>query len=223
MKRRFWTPAEDAILRELYPATLTSALAQRLQRSVSSVYYRADQLGLRKDPDWVRANCRLTQGTTIGAASRYRKGQKPQNAGVKGWQAGGRAAETQFRKGAKPQTWVPVGTEVTDPDGYRKRKVRDDAPPGMSRKNWRFVHVLLWEEHHGPVPPGHNVQFTNGNRADIRIENLELVSRRANMNRNTKHRLPDDLKEVLQLKAVLTRIINQKERPRGQEQNRRPA
>ena len=39
----------------------------------------------------------------------------------------------------------------------------------------RMEHVVVWEEHNGPVPPGHQVHHRNGIKHDNRIENLELV------------------------------------------------
>lgn len=55
-------------------------------------------------------------------------------------------------------------------------KVRDDFPPGDSRKGWAKKHYLIWEEVNGPVPDGYRLLFLNGNRQDIRLDNLELVS-----------------------------------------------
>jgi hypothetical protein len=117
-------------------------------------------------------------------------------------------AATQFTKGARPHTWVPVGTEVVDPDGYRKRKVADDRNVD-SRFNWRYVHVLVWERAHGKVPRGHAIAFRNGNKADLRLDNLELVSRREVMLRNSVHHLPKALADVIQLRGALVRRIRE--------------
>lgn len=43
---------------------------------------------------------------------------------------------------------------------------------------WPLAHHILWEEHHGKVPPGHMVKFIDGDRNNIKIENLRLVSRK---------------------------------------------
>lgn len=120
-----------------------------------------------------------------GRTGQFEKGITPWNKGTH-FKAGGRSAETRFKKGSRPQTWVPIGSEAYGKDGYLKRKVRDDAPPGMSRKNWKFVHVILWEEHHGPVPAKHVVIFRNGDKTDICIENLALVSRQELLYLNRK-------------------------------------
>ncbi len=214
--KRIWSRAEDALLRREYSHTGTAALARRLRRTASAVYARADKLGLYKSPDFKRRVLRrLGKGLQeLGASHRYEKGHVPANKGLRrpGW-APGRMSETQFKKGelagAAQRKWRPVGTETVDADGYRKRKVSDDRTI-PSRFNWRFVHVLVWEQHHGPVPPGHAVIFRNGNKADIRIENLELVTRQGLMARNTVHNLPKPLAELVQLKGALQRQINKR-------------
>lgn len=222
MARRFWTPEEDALLAALYPCTPTQEIAERLSRSIRAVYARADSASLKKAPEYFEEGHggRLKRGRAPNATS-FRPGHATWNKG-KRWVSGGRSAETRFKAGHRPTQWVPVGTEVVDRDGYRKRKVRDDAPPGMSRRNWKFVHVLTWEEANGPVPPGHAVVFANGDRSDIRLDNLALVSRRELMGRNTVHNLPKELAQVVQLKGAVMRQINRRE-GKHEKRNRRSA
>lgn len=210
--RRYWTEREVAELRALYPDTTTREIAERLGRTEAQVYNKANGMGLRKSEQYLAspAASRLRPGAHIGKASQFKKGNKPWNAGKKGYDPGGRSPETRFKKGARPHTWVPIGTETVDKDGYTKRKVRDDAPPGQSRRNWKFVHVLLWEEKNGPVPKGHAVVFKDGNKRNLRIDNLELVSRRDLMKRNSVHRLPKEWAQIVQLKGALQRQINRR-------------
>jgi hypothetical protein len=212
LKRRPWTDRERATLARLYPDTRTNLIACRMQRSIKSINGQVQLMGLRKSAAYLAspAACRLLRGDNVGAATRFQYGHVPANKGLRrpGWSPG-RMKETQFKAGARPYTWVPVGTEVSDPDGYRKRKVSDDRTQ-PSRFNWRYVHVLIWEAAHGPVPPGHAVCFRNGDKTDLRLANLELVSRREVMRRNSVHNLPKPLAEVVQLRGALIRQINRR-------------
>lgn len=222
MSRRFWSAKDDARFRDAFPHMRTEDLARELGRTAKALSARARDLGLKKDPAYLASPvaCRLRADSTIGAPYRFKPGQVSWNKGTH-FCAGGRSAETRFKPGARPQTWVPIGTVVTGPDGYLKRKVRDDAPPGMTRRNWVWLHRELWEQHHGPVPDGHAVAFVNGDRTDIRIENLQLVPRAALMRRNTVHNLPPELKQVVQLKGAVMRQVNKRRRARDGERDDR--
>lgn len=159
-----WTAQNDDWLRSLYPDTPNRTIAKMLCCSYLAVKNRATTLGLKKDPGYMasKPGC-------------FRPGQTSWNKGLS-YQPGGRIAENQFKPGHKPQTWVPVGTEAVDKDGYLKLKVSDDRTV-PSRYNWKFVHVMKWEEYHGqPVPPKHVVRLKDGDKRNFARENLVLVS-----------------------------------------------
>lgn len=218
MKGRPWTPAENDTMRELFGDTPTAVLAKRLRRTAGAVAAQASKLGLRKSAEYLASPhaCRLRHGDEVGADFRFKPGHEPWNKGTH-YVAGGRSAVNRFRPGNRPLTWVPIGTVREDGDGYLKRKVRDDAPAGKSRFNWVFVHRELWERHHGPIPRGHAVVFINGDKKDIRIENLELLTQRELMLRNTVHNLPKPLAQAIQLKGAIKRKIRRFERERTRE------
>lgn len=126
--------------------------------------------------------------------------------------AASKAARTRVERDRLPSRWLPVGTIVSDSYGYLKIKVsgrRDRS----SYDNWRHLHILEWEKHHGPVPNGFNVVFRNGNHEDVRIDNLELISNEELMRRNTLHRYPKEIVAVIQLKGRVTRKINERAQP----------
>lgn len=215
--RRLWTPAEDAQLRALYPDTPMPVLRAALPgRSARSIYQRAATLELRRSDAYLAspAACRLRRGENVGKAHQFQPGHVPANKGLRrpGWSAG-RMRETQFRKGERhgvaAQRVQPIGTERVNRDGYRERKINDDLP---LQRRWRAVHLLLWESVHGPLPPVHAVVFVNGDRRDIRLENLRLVNRAELMRRNSVHNLPAPLVEVVQLRGALVRQINRRAR-----------
>lgn len=220
-----WTAAQDAALRRLYADHPTVEVARHVGRTVSSCNYRAYRLGLHKSAAYLAGPSahRWRPGRRSGGEDhRFKKGLVPWNKGrkhPKGW-APGRMAETQFKKGslsgraaARAQ---PIGAERVTDDGYRQRKVNNDLPFYL---RWRGVHLLVWEAAHGPVPPGHAVAFVNGDKTDIRLENLTLISRQALMGRNTVHNLPAPLPQVIQLLGALNRKTKRASR-HGQEQDR---
>lgn len=214
--KRLWTAADDATLRARYPDTPTADLARAFGRTLSSIHRRARVLELHKSPAFLAsaAGGRLQPGTAIGAATRFGAGHPPANRGLRrpGWTAG-RMSETQFRPGVRQgraaRLYQPIGTERVSHDGYLQRKVNDDLP---LQRRWRSVHVILWEATHGPVPDGHAVSFVNGDKRDVRLENLALVARRDLMRRNTVHNLPAPLVQTIQTLGALTRAIRRQER-----------
>lgn len=213
-KRHYWTEAQLAQLRDLYPDHRTADLEAVIGRSARSLYEMARKLGIRKSAAFLASDQagRLDGGR--GGRTRFPKGNIPANKGLRrpGW-APGRMADTQFRAGNRPHTWQPIGSERLV-DGYRQRKVTDTGYPP---RDWQPVHVLLWVEHHGPVPAGHAIVFRNGDRTDIRIENLECISRADLMRRNTRHNLPPEINEVIGLRAALVRKINHRSKRHEQD------
>lgn len=218
-QRTFWKPSEIKFLYKAYPNLSTKELAGRLGRSVSAVYGRAALLGLRKSEEYLAGPeaCRLRRGDNVGAASRFRSGHVPANKGLRrpGWSPG-RMAQTQFRPGARPHTWKPVGSTRLTKDGYVQRKVSDTGYPP---RDWKGEHVLLWEEAYGPVPKGHALAFRDRNKGHISLENLELITRRELMRRNTIHNYPAELTDVIRLNGALKRKLRRKH----EEQNVGPA
>ena len=219
---RPWLKKHDAELRRLYPHQSTAKVAARIGRSLPSVYNRARILDLRKSAAYLESPdaCRLRRDDNPGIRFRFPKGHVPANKGLRrpGYSVGrGRMQETQFKKGQATK-WHPVGsTRLVD--GYLYRKVSDIRNVTWTR-NWKQEHVLLWEAEHGPLPKGHALAFKNGDRRDIRLDNLECISRSELMRRNTVHNLPAPLAQTIQLLGALKRRINRRAR---EEQDRRSA
>lgn len=212
--RQFWTAAEDAIIRAQYPHLRAERLVALLpRRSLASIYKRAKKLGVEKAPSFLVSRESGRLDGTLGAAYRFKPGQAPWSKG-KRIGSRGRSSETQFkpgvRQGVAERLYKPIGAERISRDGYLERKVNDDRP---FYRRWRAVHLLLWEAAHGPVPGGHALTFVNGDRTDIRLENLALIPRGALMRRNTVHNYPQPIPQLLQLKGALVRKINRRSQP----------
>lgn len=218
-QRRPWQESELQILRTQYADTSTKTLSVSMQRTVTAIYGRATILGLRKSEAYLAGAdaCRLRRGDNVGAACRFLPGHVPANKGLRrpGWSAG-RMAETQFKPGGRPHTWKPIGSTRLSRDGYLQRKISDTGYPP---RDWVGVHILMWQDAHGPVPKGFAVSFKDRDRTHLALDNLELISRRELMQRNTIHNYPPELTEVIRLGASLKRQI----RKIDEEQNHRPA
>lgn len=203
-------------MRALYPHHPTADVAVKIGRAIPAVYQCAQRLGLRKTPEYLASPAAHRTDGRKGMGTRFQKGLVPWNKGTH-YVAGGRSAETRFRKGAlngrAAQLLQPVGAYRVNADGYLDRKVRADGPP---QRRWQSVHRLVWIEAHGPVPANHAVCFKPGRRStvleEITLDALELVHRRDLMARNTVHRLPKPLAQLVQLRGALNRKINARER-----------
>ena len=213
MKRHRWTPDEIAVLRACYPVQPTDELAEQLGLRVEQVYTKAFALKIKKTEAFLSSPAANRLSAETGRTTRFVKGQSAWTKGMKGLQVGGRSAETQFKPGTRngiaKKRYKPIGTERISRDGYLERKVNDDFPP---HKHWRAVHLLLWESAYGALPAGHAVVFKDGNRRNLTLENLELVSRADLMRRNTLHNYGPDVARLYLLKGAITRQINQRER-----------
>ena len=203
--RAFWSPEEDAALRRIYPSKTAEECARWIGRSVSAIHDRATKLGLRKSREWIaeQSRLRMADPNHPGRKTQFRAGQAAWNKGAKGLQLGGDAG--WCKPGEMPHNWKPIGTYRTTANGYLERKIADT---GCSRRDFVPVHHLVWRMHGGTVPRGHALVFRDGDKTNTDINNLELITRRELMARNTRHRLPPELNQVISLKAALTRRIN---------------
>lgn len=221
--RRRWTADEDETLRVNFPMWPAFLIAHLVGHSVSSVYQRAARLGIEKHPDhWRNPMAHLWNSVNNPAtiAARFKPGLVPANKGLRrpGY-APGRMAETQFRKGrpaCEARNYVAIGTEKIDPKrNALVRKVTDD-PSIFPVNRWQPVAKIVWESAHGPVPKGHVVRFRDGMKSlvasEITLNCLELVSQRENMLRNSFHNYPKEVAHAVQLRSVLSRVINRRKR-----------
>lgn len=202
---RHWTPAEDATLAELYATKPITEIAAMMGRGTGSIYNRVQKLGLRRSAEYIE----------ISGAGRFKPGHSTWNAGRKGFHPGGRNEQTRFKPGQPSNTWRPIGAERTNKGGILYRKVADT---GNKRTDWRPVHVMLWEEHNGPVPAGHFLVFKDRNPANITIDNLALVTRAENMRRNSIDRYPPEYRQAAITLGWFNRKLNKLEHSHEQPQ-----
>lgn len=203
-----WTAAHDRFLVKHYADSSTAWLSAQLNRSARSIYCHARELGLAKSRAYILKNCRIQPGQNLGVSNRFRKGQPSWNKVMKQTQflsAEGmaRTMRTRFVKGNKPHNTLN-GTGIIR---TRKSKGRPYQYIKLADGVWKELHKVIWEQHHGPIPPNHNVQFKDRNSLNCTIENLYLITKRENMINNTIHRYPQPVKRAIKAVARLNRTI----------------
>lgn len=139
--------------------------------------------------------------------SRLKKGNIPPNKGKKmPAEVYAKAAPTMFRKGN-----LPVNTKY---DGYLSLRIDKTGRPyyhiRISKGKFELLHRVVWQQANGEIPIDMIVSFKNGNTLDVSIENLELITRKENMLRNSVQRLPEDIRLTIQLIGALNRQINKR-------------
>ena len=110
-----------------------------------------------------------------GLTGRFKKGHTTFNKGLKQTdfmsdEAIERTKKTRFKKGLKSHNKKPLGSErICTKDGYIIVKVGE---PDV----WKHKHRVVWEKVNGPIPKGHKIVFLDGDKNNISIDNLKIVS-----------------------------------------------
>lgn len=100
----------------------------------------------------------------------FKKGHVPYLKGKKGYHTPG-SEKGWFKPGHTPRNKKPVGSERVDVDGYVWIKV---AEPNKYRQK----HRVVWEAANGPIPSNCVVIFLDGNRLNVCLENLKMITKR---------------------------------------------
>jgi hypothetical protein len=206
----FWTAFELWYLKERYPHVPTEVIRVSLGRTEKSVYMAAKIHGLKKSPEYLASenSGRISKLLDKGAVHRYKKGQRPPNAGrkQKEWMSPEmieRTKATRFKKGTVPPNHKPVGSErICSKDGYVLIKVRE----GIG--GFKLKHRVVYEQHYGPIPKGYNVEFKDRDKRNFSPDNLILRTRKENMKQNTYHNYGPEIAKAIQLRGALNRQIN---------------
>jgi hypothetical protein len=143
-----------------------------------------------------------------GLDGRFKTGNEPYNKGKKGMSSGGK--ETQFKKGYKPKNYHPVGSERCV-DRYVEIKVADPS-------EWIPKHIVLWEEANGPIPKDCCLLFLDGNKLNISLDNLQLITRKQLARLNQNHLIfdnPELTKTGLILADIYNRIGERRRKAKG--------
>lgn len=218
MPRRMWTREEDELVRQLYPSTPTQDVANRLGRTVKTVYQRAKALDIYKDAQYMR-ELNQRQGAELSKhpnslASRLKPGNVPHTKG--------KAMPPEVRAKVA-HTWFPKGNlPHNTAEGNGAISIRRDSKTGrpyahirISLRKWVHLHRHVWEQHAGPVPKGMVVWHRDGNTMNNDIRNLMLLTQAEVMRINTIHNLPEELKSTISAVAQVKRRITLNQKDNG--------
>ena len=134
---------------------------------------------------------------TTGTCGYFKKGSTPWNKGLKGYMG---ANKTSFKKGTIPPQYRPVGSERITRDGYTEIKVKDP-------NKWELKHRLIYKQHYGEIPKGHNVIFADRNIQNFDINNLVLVSKAEMLILNNNKLIFED-KELTKVGVNIAKVID---------------
>lgn len=129
-----------------------------------------------------KANHKINSGLT----GRFQKGCVPLNKGKKmSVEQYELCKGTMFKKGNRSVNYRPVGSERVNVDGYVEIKVADP-------NKWRLKHRVVYEKVFGKIQRGYVLLFLDGNKLNLKIENLGLVTRNELARLNQKHLIFED-------------------------------
>ena len=206
MNRNFWTEQEIKFLTDNYPDMKTADIAAIMNRPIGGVNGKAYDLGLKKSFKHMKALLEIEAKKLAEAGKQYqfKKGQVSHNKGQKmSKEMYEKCRRTMFKPGNKPGNIKKVGAERINYEGYTYVKLAD--------ADWVFKHRHIWEQVNGPVPANHVVIFKDNNMHNFDINNLQMISQKENMLRNTIHQYPEQIQELIKLKNKLKKKINEKQ------------
>ena len=131
-----------------------------------------------------------------GFTGRYEKGNVPFNKNTKGLTG---PNKTSFKKGQKPINHRPIGSERITVDGYIEVKTSEPS-------KWEPTHTLIYEKYKGKIPEDHAIVFADGNKQNLDINNLILVSRHQLLIMNKKKLIKDDA-DLTKTGAILANVL----------------
>lgn len=175
-------------------------IAKELGRGVSRIYNEIHTLGLTEIIEQKKAK------------SQFQKGLIPPNKGKKMEEFMTPEQikifkSNQFKKNSIPHNALEDYTEVERQDNRTGRVYILVKVPG--KRKLQFKHRHIWEQHHKKkIPAKYHISFIDNDTTNFEITNLECISNKENMSRNTLHQYPQELKELLYLKGAVTRQIN---------------
>lgn len=175
VSRLFYTPEMDEFFKDFVPGHSELEITDEFERRFG-IRLRRSQLKNRMH------YLGLKQGINTG---QFKKGQTAYNKGMKqtdfmSAEAIERTKATRFQKGQEPHNakGFGLGRERVDKDGYTDGRWN----------NYRYKHVLIWEQANGRhIPPKTAIIFADGDKRNFDPDNLVAVPRRTLLVINRHH------------------------------------
>lgn len=161
-------------------------------------------------------------GLKNGIDARIKKGNIPLNKGKKWDEFMSKEAQENCKK-----TWFsstdrnkqnsnnkpfPLFSERIDVDGYTLIKIENPS-------KWVFKHRWLYEQYHNcKIPEGYVVIFLDGNKQNLSIDNLALISQNQHKIMN-KNKLRFDIAEATQSGIKVAQLIESIGKRKGEIKN----
>lgn len=152
-----WSDEEKEYLKEVTPGNSRKQILELMNNRFEYQFALSQIVGAIK-------RYKLNTGRT----GRFEKGQESWNKGTKGLV---KANKTSFKKGQMSINHKEVGSERVNVDGYTEIKV---AEPNI----WKFKQRIIWEQHNGEIPKGCQIIFADGDKSNLDIDNLLIITRK---------------------------------------------
>jgi len=217
-ERKLWTNEEIKKVGELYPDMECADIAKIMGCRLDQIYYIAYKNRFEKSLAYRQAMAAKKNFKIAGKKYVFAKGHTPINKGRKMEdyvppESLARIQSSQFKKGKRNFNELEDGA-ITIREDKTKRPYKFIR---IAKAKWKSYQVHVWEQAHGPIPPGHVIIFKNYDTLNCELSNLEMITKSENMLRNSIHNYPEDIKEAIYTLRKLKKKIN------GKEQNSRPA
>jgi len=192
---------------DLYPNHSSKYIAELLGVTISKVYNTAWGAKVKKSAEYMLtpASGRIIEPSI---PNQFKPGHTPHNKGKQmDAEIYEKVAPTMFKKGNKPANTKPNGTINVRADSsgrlYQYIKIKDC--------HWELLQRHVWTQANGEIPRGSVVIFLDGNYLNCELTNLQVITRKENMARNTIQRFPAELQEIMKLTCKLKRKTNGKQ------------
>jgi hypothetical protein len=179
-----------------------ASIMEAIGKTQSAIYYKADNLGLRRSPEFMRAQWDSQKGKNPNPSTNFPKGHTPWNKGQQ-YQAHPNTLKTTFKEGHLPHN-------TAEGDGVRRKRTSAGGHwfERVALGKWIEVKTLVWEAENGPMPPKHVLRFIDGDPDNLSLENIACIHRSENMAFNTVHNYPPEIKQQIQALAGFKRKLN---------------